>query len=359
MKKRAKIVVDAMGGDFAPQAIVDGAVCACREYRVEIILVGKKDIIKNELKKLNASYLPITIKHASEVIKMADNPLDVVRKKKDSSILVGMEIIKEKKADAFVSAGNSGAVLSAGLFVLKTIKGIDRPAIATIMPSLTGNIIVADVGANNTCKPFNLTQFAIMSSVYSKYFLKCQNPRVAVLSNGEEETKGTEVIKHTNSLLKQSSLNYIGYVEGKDIFKGNVDVVICDGFTGNVLLKVAEGTAEFFHKALREEINSTLFSKIGYLFSKRSFSNLKKRIDYSEYGGAPLLGVNAPVIIGHGRSTSHAIKNAVRAAMEFAETNVIYHILNDLEVNKDLHTIAKKPSFIDRVLHLKKSDHES
>jgi glycerol-3-phosphate acyltransferase PlsX len=349
MRKRTKIVIDAMGGDFAPQAIVDGAVCACREYGVEIILVGKKDSINDRLKNLDASYLPISIKHTSEVISMSDNPLDVVRKKKDSSIRVGMEILKENNADAFVSAGNSGAVLSAGLFVLNRIKGIDRPAIATILPSLTGHVIVADVGANNTSHPFNLVQFAIMGSVYSTYFLKSHNPRVGLLSNGEEETKGTEIIKRTNSLLKESNLNYIGYIEGRDILKGNVDVVVCDGFTGNILLKTAEGVAESLGSAIKEELKRTMMSKIGYIFSRNAYSRLKKRFDYSEYGGAPLLGVNGPVIIGHGRSNFHAIKNAIRTAKEFAETKVIYHILNDLEVNKDLHTIGKKPSIIDRV----------
>jgi glycerol-3-phosphate acyltransferase PlsX len=352
MKKKTKIAVDAMGGDFAPGAVVEGAVYACREYGVEIILVGNKGPINKALQRLDASYLPITVHHASEVVSMADNPLDVIKKKKDSSIRVGIEILRGNKADAFVSAGNSGAVVSAGLIGLKRIKGIDRPAIAAIMPTLTGHGIVADAGANNVCKPFNLVQFAIMCSVYSKYFLKCQNPRIGVLSNGEEETKGTEIIKQTHSLLKQSSLNYIGFVEGKDVFKGNVDITVCDGFTGNILLKVAEGVAESIGSALKEEIKRTLISKIGYLFSRNAFSRLKKRYDYSEHGGAPLLGVNGPVIIGHGRSTSNAIKNAIRAAKNFAETNVIFHIQNDLEVNNDLQTVGKKPSFIDRVLNV-------
>ncbi len=350
MNKKIKIAVDAMGGDFAPTAVVEGAVHACREYGVEIVLVGKKDLINKALKQLNASYLPISVHHASEVVKMADNPLDVIRKKKDSSIRVGVQIVKDNMAAAFVSAGNSGAVVSAGLFGLKRIKGIDRPAIATVMPTLTGRVIVADAGANNSCKPFNLVQFAIMSSVYSKYFLKCQNPKVGVLSNGEEDTKGTEVVKQTHRLLKQGSLNYIGFVEGKEVFNGNVDVVVCDGFTGNILLKVAEGIAESIGSALKEELKRTLMSKIGVLFSRNAFGRLKKRYDYSEQGGAPLLGVNAPVIIAHGRSSSYAIKNAVRAARDFANASVIDHIQNDLEVNNDLQTIGRKPSFINRVL---------
>lgn len=349
MKKRIKIVVDAMGGDFAPGAVVAGCVCAYREQGIDIVLVGKKETIQNELRLLNASYLPIAIKHASEVVSMTDNPFDVIKKKKDSSIKVAMEILKDKKADALVSAGNSGALLSTGMLILKRIRGIDRPAIAAIMPSLTGHVIVADVGANNSCQPFNLVQFAIMCSVYSKYLLQCNNPRIGILSNGEEETKGTELVKHAHALLRQSRLNYIGYVEGKDIFKGVVDIVVCDGFTGNVLLKTAEGCAEVFGKVLKEEFSRTLFAKIGYLFTKPSFATLKKRLDYSEYGGAPLIGINEPVIIAHGRSTSNAIKNAVRTAKEFAESNFMYHIQHDLEVNNDLNTIGKKPSLIDRM----------
>ncbi len=351
MKKRLKIAIDAMGGDNAPQAVVDGAVEACREYGTELVLVGHKDPLSAYLKRHpSSSYLPISIKHASEVVKMEDNPLDVVRKKKDSSIHRAMELLATKKADAFVSAGNSGAVVSAGLFVLKRIKGIDRPSIAAIMPTLAGKAMVADVGANNICKPYHLAQFAIMCSVYSRYFLHCKNPRVGILCNGEEETKGTDTIKQAHSLLKNSSLNYIGFVEGGDVFNGNVDVVACDGFTGNVLLKTAEGVAESLGSALKEELTRGLLSKIGYLFSRRAFESLKKRFDYAEYGGAPLLGVNGPVIISHGRSNALAVKNAIRAARDLASSEVVHHLQNDLDVNKDLLSIGKKPSIIDRML---------
>lgn len=347
-----------MGGDFAPQAIVEGAVLACREFGAEIILVGDRDAINSTLNDLNAGYLPLTVVHTTEVIEMGDNPLDVVRKKKDSSIRVGMELISNQRADAFVSAGNSGAVVSAGLFILKRIKGVDRPAIATILPSLNGQVMVADVGANNTCKPYHLVQFALMCSAYSKYFLKCAEPRIGVLSNGEEETKGTEVIKQAHALLKNSRLNYIGYIEGKDVFKSNVDVAVCDGFTGNVLLKSAEGVAESMGTAIRQELKRTLMSKIGFLFSRKAFVRLKKRFDYSEYGGAPLMGVNGPVIIAHGRSNAYAIKNAVRAASEFVATDVISHIRNDLDISKELETIGKKPSIIDRVFSRKRSEND-
>ncbi len=350
MDKRIKIVVDAMGGDFAPRAIVEGSVCACREYGVDICLVGNKDLLNKLLENMNATHLPISVYHASEIVEMHDNPLDVVRKKKDSSINVGMQLLNENKAEAFVSAGNSGAVVAAGLFILKRIAGIDRPAIATILPTLTGQVTVLDAGANNSCKPFNLVQFAVMGSVYSKYFSKCPNPRIGVLSNGEEDTKGTEIVKNTHKLLMQSSLNYIGFVEGKDVFNGNVDVAVCDGFTGNILLKVAEGVASTMGAAIKDELGQTTMTKIGFLFAKKAFTNLKKRFDYSEMGGAPLLGVNSPVIIAHGRSCPKALKNAIRAARDFTQNNVINHIQNDLEINNDLQTVGKKPSFINRVL---------
>lgn len=348
--KKITIAVDAMGGDYAPQVIVEGAVAACAEYGLEIILVGKKDVIKKELTKYDVGRLPLSIHNAGEVIAMGDNPVDVVRKKKNASISVAMKMLASKKADALVSAGNSGAVVAAALFILKRLKGISRPAIATIMPSLKGRVILTDAGATNSCKPFNLVQFAIMSCVYCKYFLKRPKPRVGILSNGEEESKGTEITRNTHALLKQSSLNYIGYVEGRDVFRGKVDVVVCDGFTGNIMLKVSEGAAECLGMALKEEIEKRLFSKVGYLLARKSFSNFKQRFDYSEYGGAPLLGVDGAVIISHGRSSAHAIKNAIKSAKEFVANKVIYHLLNDLEINQDLHAIGKKPSLLDKVL---------
>jgi len=356
MTKQTKIVVDAMGGDYAPQQIIEGAVGACREYRTEIILVGQTEQIKHHLKKIDATYLPISIKHAEEVVTMEDNPLDVIRKKKNSSIRVGLELITQKKADAFVSAGNSGAVASGALFVLKRIKGIERPAIAAVMPAVQGHVVVADAGANNAVKPFNLVQFAIMSSVYCKYAVQTKNPRIAILSNGEEDTKGTDAVRAANNLLKNSSLHYIGCVEGSDVLKGKADVVICDGFTGNVLLKVAEGVAEGIGKVLKEEIKRSYMARLGYLFTRKAFTALKKKFDYAEYGAAPLLGVSAPVFIAHGKSNAIAIKNAIRSAKEFTESEVIYHIQHDLEVNKDLQSVGKKPSFIDRLLHSSKAE---
>ena len=361
MRNPTKIIVDAMGGDLAPHSVVEGAVAACREYNSEIIFVGNEDVVKNEIDKFDTTDLPISIVHASEVVEMHDHPFDVLKKKKDSSINVAMNLLKDGKGDAFFSAGNSGAVAAAALFIIKRIEGIDRPGIATLMPTINDHAIVTDAGATNLCKPFNMVQFGIMGSVYSKYFLKRENPSVGILSNGEEETKGTDTIKEANQLLKKSSLNYIGFVEGKDIFNGDVDVVVCDGFTGNIVLKVAEGVAGALGKVLKEELTRSLQSKIGLLFSKKALLKFKKRFDYEEVGGAPLLGVRKPVMFAHGRSNPYTIKNAIRCAIEFTEANVIYHIENDLEINKDLHSIGKKPSFISKVLqdmHLKKTTPE-
>jgi glycerol-3-phosphate acyltransferase PlsX len=347
--RKIKIAVDAMGGDFAPRAVVEGSVQACREIGAEIILVGKEQAIRMELKRHKTAGLPLSIHKASEIVGMEDNPLDVVRKKKDSSIRVGIELVLENKADAFVSAGNSGAVASGALFVLNRIKGIDRPAIATILPALKSRVILLDAGANNSCKPYHLAQFAVMGSVYSKYYLSCASPRIAVLSNGEEESKGTDITREAHALLRKSKLNYIGYIEGKDVFKGAADVVVCDGFTGNVLLKVAEGVAECLGKALKEEMSSSLWSKIGYLFSRTAFTNFKNRFDYAQYGGALLLGVRGPVIISHGRSTAEAMKNAVKMAAQCVEHKVVYHLANDLEVSQDFTTFAKKPSLFEKL----------
>ncbi|MCX5899753.1 MAG: phosphate acyltransferase PlsX [Proteobacteria bacterium] len=265
---------------------------------------------------------------------------------------VGLELVGENKGDAFVSAGNSGAVASGSIFVLKRISGIDRPAIAAVLPTLAGQVVVADTGANSVVKPFHLVQFGIMASVYSSQYLNCNKPRVGLLSNGSEDSKGTDIIREAHRLLKNSSLNYIGYVEGRDVFRNAADVVVCDGFTGNILLKVAEGVAESVADALKQEAKKDILSMIGALLSKKAFLRLRQRFDYAEYGGAPLLGVNAPVILAHGRSHSHAIKNAVKAGMDYAMSNVVSHIQHDLEINRDLQSIGKKPSFIERMLHI-------
>ncbi len=352
-KKKVRIVLDAMGGDFAPHCAVEGAVLACRDYPVEITLVGNREAIMPHLRRLNAtSGVPIILHHTTQVIDMGDNPLEVVRKKKNSSIRAGLELVLANKGDAFVSAGNSGAVASGSIFVLKRISGIDRPAIAAVLPTLAGQVVVADTGANSVVKPFHLVQFAIMASAYSTLYLNCKKPRVGLLSNGSEDSKGTDIIREAHKLLKNSSLNYVGYIEGRDVFRSAADVVVCDGFTGNIVLKVAEGVAESVATGLKQEAKKDILSMIGALLSKKSFLRVRQRFDYEEYGGAPLLGVNAPVILAHGRSNSHAIKNAVKAAMDYTLSNVVSHIQHDLEINRDLQSIGKKPSFIKRMLQI-------
>lgn len=350
-KKRIHIVLDAMGGDYAPHAAVEAAVLACREYPVDITLVGNREAIMPHLQRLNAvSGLPLFVHHTSQVVAMGDKPLDVVRKKKDSSIRVGLELVKENRGDVFVSAGNSGAVAAGSVFVLKRIEGIDRPAIAAVLPTRAGRVVIADAGATTQVKAFNLVQFAIMASVHSMLYLKCSKPRVALLSNGQEDSKGTETIREAHRLLKNSTLNYIGYIEGRDVFRTAADVVVCDGFSGNILLKTAEGVAESIGAAIREETKKSLLAMLGALLAKKAFQRLQQRFDYAEYGGAPLLGLSAPVIICHGRSLAPAIKNALKAGMQYAQLNAVQHIQHELQTNLDLRSIGKKPSFIKRML---------
>jgi phosphate acyltransferase len=313
-----RVAVDVMGGDNAPHVEVEGAVAAAREFGVPVTLVGNLETVKNELARHNTSGLDIELFHASEVVGMHDSASDAVRKKKDSSIRVAFDLEKEGKAAAVVSAGNSGATMAAGMFVLKRMKGIDRPAIAQIFPTVTGKTLVLDVGGNVDCKPIHLVQFAIMGEVYAKFSMGISSPRVGLLSNGEEESKGNELTRDTSALLRATPVNYIGYVEGRDIFNGSVDVVVCDGFVGNVVLKTSEGLAEAVGKMLRAEIKNSLLSQIGYLLSRKAFQNFKKTVDYAEYGGAPLLGINGVGMICHGGSNPKAIKNAIRFAHEYA-----------------------------------------
>lgn len=350
MPKNYKIAIDAMGGDHAPQVTVEGALLAAREFGIPVILVGDEDRLKQELKRYNLEdNLPLEIRHTTEVVKMDETPTTAIKRKKDSSLRVAFEMVRDGIAQAVVSAGNSGAAMAASLFILKRLKGVERPAINTPMPTLNGVVSLIDAGANTVCKPYHLVQFAIMGSVYMQEVLRVNNPRVALLSNGEEETKGTELIRNAHELLKKSSLNYIGYIEGRDIYKGGVEVVVCDGFVGNIILKTSEGIVETLGQALKEEISRGYLSKLGYLLSKRSFTNFKKRFDYSEYGGAPLLGVDGTVIISHGRSTSMAIMNAIRVAFELVEREVIKHFLAHLEKNEDLYQIGKKPSIFQKI----------
>ena len=346
-----KIAVDAMGGDYAPEMAVKGAVLAARDYNLNVLLVGDEERVKEELKKNDGLNLPIDIHHAPQVIEMGEEPYHMIRKKKRSSLRIAFELVKQNEAQALVSAGNSGAVVYGALFVLKRVKNISRPGIATLMPSLNGMVMVIDAGANTICKPQNLVQFALMGAVYFKHTFGLLDPRVGVLSNGEEETKGTELTRLANELLKKTSLNYVGYIEGKDVFSGKVDIVVCDGFVGNVLLKVSEGVAESIIANLRKEFEKSFFSRIGYLFAQKSFLNLKKRLDYTEYGGAPLLGVEKPVIICHGKSNDRAFMNAIRVANEFVQKDITGKLIEELKPH-EYPTILKKPhSLLKKIFH--------
>lgn len=328
-----RVAVDAMGGDNAPVIEVEGAVAACREFGIPVTLVGDRARLEAELSKHSVSDLDIDIFHADEVVGMKDSASDAVRKKRNSSVRLAFELVKDGKACAAVSAGNSGATMAAGMFVLKRIKGIERPAIAQIFPTLKGQTLVLDVGGNVDCKPQHLVQFAIMGEVYARYAMGIKAPRVGLLSNGEEDSKGNELTRETNAVLRQTSLNYAGYIEGRDIFLGSVEVVVCDGFVGNVVLKLSEGLSDAAGKMLKGEIIKSWVSKIGYLFVRGAFNRFKKIVDYAEYGGAPLLGINGVGMICHGGSNTKAIKNAVRFAHEYARSGVTEHVSEKLTEN--------------------------
>lgn len=338
-----KIAVDAMGGDFAPRNIVEGAVLAAREHSIPVLLVGDQEVIRKELSRYPGSdSLPLTLAHASEAVGMDESPLTPIRKKKDSSIKVAFDLLRKGEASALVSAGNSGAVLATAVLVLEKLKGVDRPAIGTIFPTLKGWTLLLDAGANVDCKSFHLVQFAIMGDAYSKHILKNEKPLVGLLSNGEEESKGNELIRETNAILRRSSIGYVGPVEGRDIFNGRADVVVCDGFVGNAALKICEGLAEAIGAMIREELKHSLKAKIAYVLARNAVNEIKKKLDYSEYGGAPLLGINGVVIIGHGRSSAKAIKNAIRRAHEFAQIGLPKLLVQNLEANQDLQLLGGK-----------------
>jgi len=320
-----KIVVDAMGGDHAPAVVVDGAVQAARALQAEIILVGQQAAVEAELRKHDTTGLTLTIVHASQVVEMDEHPAAAVKAKKDSSMVVGMDLVKRGEADAFFTAGNSGGALAAALFRLGRIRGIQRPALSTVFPSQTpqGYCFLLDVGANADCKPEYLLQFAIMGSVYAERILGVPRPRVAIVSNGEEVGKGNQLVQETVPLLQASGLHFVGNAEGKDIPWGIADVIVTDGFTGNVIVKLSEGVAKLIVDTLKTEITSRTLSKVGALLAKPAFDVIKRRLDYREYGGAPLLGVDGVVIVGHGRSDAYAIKNAVLVAARTVENGVL------------------------------------
>jgi glycerol-3-phosphate acyltransferase PlsX len=339
-----RVAVDAMGGDNAPVVEVEGAVSAAREFSIPVTLVGDTERLRQELAQYDVKGLDIVLQHASEVVEMHDSASDAVRKKKDSSIRVAFDLVKQGLAEAVVSAGNSGATMAAGMFVLKRLKGIERPAIAQIFPTLRGTTLVLDVGGNVDCKPLHLVQFAIMGEVYARYAMGVEKPTIGLLSNGEEESKGNELTRETHAILKEISLDYAGYVEGRDIFNGTVDVVVCDGFVGNVVLKLSEGLAEAVGKMLKHEIKQSFLSKVGYLLSLKAFNNFKKKVDYAEYGGAPLLGIDGVGMICHGGSNAKAIKNAIRFAHEYAQKRINHRMAEKLEENFPVYMQQRQAS---------------
>ena len=317
-----KIAVDSMGSDNSPFSEIEGSVQAAKAYDVKVILVGKESLLAPLLKEAGGNGLPIEIRNATQVISMDEPPTVALRKKKDSSIRVAANLVRERAASGLVSAGNTGAVMAISKMVFGSVPGVDRPALAAILPTLAGHAVLLDVGANVACKPHHLLQFAIMGHLFSKKIVGVSSPRVGLMSVGEEESKGNDLTKEVHQALKQLHLNFIGNVEGRDIYNGRADVIVCDGFTGNVALKTSEGLIEAVLKLLKDELSRNLKAKLGALLSQQSFKRLKKRLDYSEYGGAPLLGLKGLSIICHGRSSSNAIKNAIRVAKEFAESQV-------------------------------------
>ena len=327
------IAVDAMGGDHAPKSEVDGAIRAARSLGVKVILVGQEPIVRQELEQ-HEGYrdLPIEIVHASERITMEDSAARAVRSKRDSSMRVAARLVRDGAAVGFVSAGNTGAVMATAKMVQGVVPGVARPALAGAFPTVVKGapVVVLDVGANVDCSPAMLAQFAVMGEIYSRMILGTAKPRVGLLSIGEEDHKGNEVTRSAAPLMRGLNLNFIGNVEGRDIYGGNVDVVVCDGFIGNVALKVSEGLVDMVKHLLRESLASTISGKIGYALSKTAFSDFRKRLDYSEYGGGPLLGVRGVCIITHGRSNGNAIKNSIRVAKESAEGKINQRIEEEL-----------------------------
>jgi len=336
-----RIAVDAMGGDYGPHIVVPGAVDAAREG-IAVSLVGSEEAINAELAKLNVEGLDITVVPASQVVEMEDKPADALRRKRDSSIQVACKLVKNGEADGVISAGNSGATVACGMFVLGRVKGVLRPGLATIMPTEKEPVIMLDVGANVDSKPEHLFQFGLMADVFARDVLEYENPSIGILSIGEEEGKGNAAVREAFDMLRSSDLRFIGNVEGRDIFTGDVDVVVCDGFVGNVALKLSEGLAKSMSRILKDELKSSWLSKLGTLLSLRAFKRFKRVIDYAEYGGAPLLGLKGVVIVTHGKSNELAIANCIRMAATAARNQTPKHVAEGMAAHKELAAKSEK-----------------
>lgn len=327
------IAVDAMGGDHAPRPEVEGSVLAAQEFGVRVLLVGQPNVIRAELAKHSPPTVPIEIVAASEVITMQDHPAQAFRRKKDSSVHVGARLVKDGLADGFVSAGNTGAVMTTAKFILGTLESVDRVALAAPFPNAKGGAsVMLDVGANVDSKPEHLLQFGVMGEIYYRLTFGSRKPRVGLLSVGEEEIKGNELTRAVYERFKHLPVHFVGNVEGGDLFSGKVDVIVCDGFVGNIALKICEGLAMEIVKFLRKTYKGSLASQLGYLLSRGALKGIKARMDYSEYGGAPLLGVRGVCVIGHGRSNANAVKNAIRVAAGLARARVNQKIEQELSL---------------------------
>jgi len=325
-----RIALDAMGGERGPEEMVAGAIQAVEESDLNVTLIGDENILNRVLQNQSSVSSRLQIVHASQVVSMDESPFEAIRKKKDSSISRAFEQLKNGEVDGVVSAGNSGATMASAIKSLGRLENILRPGIASIFPTLKKPLVMMDVGANVDCRPQHLFQFGVMGAAFSDNLFEIEKPSIGLLSIGEEGGKGNVLVKSAHELFRKSSLNFIGNVEGRDIFQGDVDVIVCDGFVGNVCLKVSEGLAEAIISMLRTEMSKSFMAKIGYLLARKAFGNFGKRVDYAEYGGAPLLGINGTGIVCHGRSNAKAIKNAIKVAAEMVRNKVNVHIVQIL-----------------------------
>jgi glycerol-3-phosphate acyltransferase PlsX len=326
-----RIAVDAMGGDHAPARIVDGALAAARHLGIGVDLVGRRSAIEAELARHeDASLIDVRVIDAPDVVEMVESPAQALRRKPRASIRVAAELVARGDAKALVSAGHTGATVVAAHAAFGMLPGVDRPALAPSVPTRDGSAVLIDAGATVECRPAYLLQFGVMGSVYARTWMGIDRPRVGLLSIGEEETKGNELTREAHRLLKASPLHFVGNVEARDLFSGQADVIVCDGFTGNVALKLSEGLVEMVEDLLGEELQSTFSAQMGYLLSRRAFRRFRKRVDYSEYGGAPLMGVAGLCIVGHGRSSAKAVRNAVAMASRFVSSNVLTRVEQEI-----------------------------
>ncbi|MBG3878896.1 phosphate acyltransferase PlsX [Desulfovibrio oxamicus] len=343
MSNATIIAVDAMGGDFGPSVVVPGAIEAARDKGIALLLVGDQAKVQAELARIPLDGVAYDVVHASEVAGMDEKPSDILRRRKDASIQVACRLVRDGQAHGIVSAGHSGATVACGMFIMGRIPGVDRPALATIMPTEKNPIVLLDVGANVDCKPHHLFQFGLMADAFARDLLSCESPRVGLLSIGEEEGKGNTQVKEAYELFKlaQNGINFVGNVEGRDIFSGEVDVVVCDGFVGNVALKLSEGLSTSLGRVLKRELLSGLLPKIGTLLAKSAFRRFAQFVDYAEYGGAPLLGLQGIAFVCHGKSNSKAVRSAVKLAATFVEKKTNERLIKAISANEELTRYGK------------------